>query len=78
MSSKGNDAQHEHLGKVYLHLHPLKCSGEEELNEIPRKLDLNINRKREEIKHDELRTETNQGDKVKPCPKRTAAVEIRK
>ena len=66
------------LEKSIIHLHPLKCSGEEELNEIPRKLDLNINRKREEIKHDELRTETNQGDKVKHCPKRTAAVEIRK
>ena len=39
------------------------------------KPDPNANRKGEELKNEELRTEINQGDKVKHRPKRAAAVE---
>ena len=51
------------------------CNGEEQLNKIPGKLDLNFNCKGEELKNDELRTEINQEGKVKYRPKRAAAVE---
>ena len=38
------------------------------MNEIPSKINSKVNCKGEELKNDELRTEMNQGDKVKHCP----------
>ena len=63
------------LQRSIIHLYSLKCIGEKQLNEIPSKLDLNLNPNGEELKSDELRTEINQGEKVKHRPKRAAAVE---
>ena len=63
------------LQRSLTHLYPLECNGEEQLNEIPSKIDLKFNREGEELKSDKLRTEINQGGKVKHRPKRTAAVE---
>ena len=63
------------LQKSITQPYPSGCNGEEQLNKIPSKLDLNFNRKGEELKNDELRTEINQEDKVKYRPKRAAAVE---
>ena len=65
------------LQRSIKHLYPLECHGEEQLNELSSKLDLNFNRKGEELKIDELRTEINQGDKFKHHPKSTVAVEAR-
>ena len=63
------------LQRSIKHLYPLKCNGEERLNELPSKLGLNFNRKGEGLKNDELRTEINQRDKFKHYLKRTVAVE---
>ena len=63
------------LQRCIIDLYSLECNGKKQLNEIPSKLDLSFDRKGEELKNDELRTEINQGDKVKHCLKRTAAVE---
>ena len=63
------------LQRSITHLYRLKCNGQEQLNELPSKLDLNFNRKGEELKIDELRTERDQGDKAQHRPKRTGAVE---
>ena len=63
------------LQRSLTHLYPLECNGEEQLNEILSKIDLKFNREGEELKSDKLRTEINQGGKVKHRPKRTAAVE---
>ena len=63
------------LQRSNIHLYSLECNGEKQLNEIPSKIDLNFNRKGEELKNAELRTEINQGEKVKHRPKRAAAVE---
>ena len=65
------------LQRSFIHLYPLESNGEEQLNEIPSKLDSNVNRKGDELKNNELRTEINQGDKVKHRQKRTAAFEAR-
>ena len=53
----------------------MECNGEEQLNEIPSKLNLKVNHMGEKLKNDELRTEINEGDKVTHRPKRPAAVE---
>ena len=65
------------LQRSFIHLYPLESNGEEQLNEIPSKLDSNVNCKGDELKNNELRTEINQGDKVKHRQKRTAAFEAR-
>ena len=65
------------LQRSFIHLSPLESNGEEQLNETPSKLDSNVNRKGDELKNDELRTEINEGDKVKHRQKRTAAFEAR-
>ena len=63
------------LQKSIIHLYPLECNDEEQLNEIPRKINLKVNRNGKELKNDELRIEMNQGDKEKHRPKRAAAAE---
>ena len=62
------------LQRSFIHPYPLECNEEEQLNEIPSRINLKINRKGKELKNNELRTEMNQGDKAKHRPKRTAAV----
>lgn len=62
------------LQRSITHPYSLECNEEEQLNEIPSKINLKINRKGEELKSNELQTEMNKGDKTKNRPKRTAAV----
>ena len=49
------------LQRPIIHLYPLERNGGEQLNEIPSKSNLNVNRKGEELKKDELRTDMNPG-----------------
>ena len=49
------------LQRRIIHLYPLERNGGEQLNEIPSKSNLNVNRKGEELKKDELRTDMNPG-----------------
>ena len=63
------------LQKSIIHLHPLGCNEEQQMNEMPNKINSRVNHTGEELKNDELRTEINQKDKAKHRPKRTAAVE---
>ena len=41
------------LQRSIMHLYPLECYEEEQLNEIPSKINLKVNRKGEELKNDE-------------------------
>ena len=63
------------LQRSIIHLYPLECNDEEQLNEKPSKINLKVNRNEEDLKNNELRTKMNQGDKDKHRPKRAAAVE---
>ena len=65
------------LQRSIIHLYPLECNEEKQLNEIPSKINSKANRKGEELKNDELKTEMNQGDKAKHHPKKAATVEAR-
>ena len=40
------------LQRSIMHLYPLECYEEEQLNEIPSKINLKVNRKGEELKND--------------------------
>ena len=64
------------LQRSIIPLYPLECNEEKQLNEIPSKINSKTNRKEEELKNDELKTEMNQGDKAKLHPKKAAAVEL--
>ena len=63
------------LQRSIIHLYPLECNDEEQLNEKPSKINLKVNRNEEDLKNNELRTKMNQADKDKHRPKRAAAVE---
>ena len=63
------------LQRSFIHLYPLECNEEEQLNQIPSKINSKVNCKGEELKNDKLRNEMNQGDKAKHSPRRTAAAE---
>ena len=64
------------LQRSIIHLYPLECNDEEQPNQIPSKINLKVNRKREELKNDELRTEMNERDKGKYIRKKTAAAKV--
>ena len=64
------------LQRSIIHLYPLGCNEEQQMNEMPNEINSRVNHTGEELKNDELRTEINQKDKAKHRPKRTAAVEL--
>ena len=63
------------LQRSIIHLYLLECNDEEQLNEIPGKINLKVNLKGEKLKNNELITEMSQIDKAKHRSKRAAVVE---